>query len=838
MSMKTIKAKILLLSICSVVVPILILLSIMLVQRRNIVAEGEKATVAVDKQLGALAEGETSKIARDVFLMCRSHQEALELKIRAHLNVARDLMERSGRIYQSQEMVNWNAINQFTQASQSLSLPKAMMGTTWLGQNYEPSVTSPVVDHTEKLVGGACTFFQRMNETGDMLRVCSNVIKDGKRAIGTYVPATNPDGKPNPVVSALMRRETYIDRAFVIDKWYITAYEALTDANGKVIGAISVGIPQESVTSLRQGIMDIVVGKTGYVYIIGAQGNEKGDYIISAGGERDGENIWDAKDSDGNLFIQEIIGKALGLNHEAGKEIPVDFERYPWKNVGEDKARMKITAIAYFAPWDWVIGAGAYEEDYADAKAEMQGALQMVLDAVGIMITYGVVTAVVLILLFAIVAFFLAKKISTPLVKATDMLKDISEGEGDLTKRLEVVSKDEVGLMATYFNVFIEKLQGIIGDVAANAGNLAAASEELTATAATMAAGAEEMTNQSNTAAAATEEASANIKTMAAGVEEVSANANTVATASEQVSANLSTVGAAVEEMSANMNSIASSTEQMTSSVNTVATAIEEMSASLNEVSQNSGKAAQVASKAAQTAESTSKHVDELGHSAQEISQVVDLITGIAAQTNLLALNATIEAASAGEAGKGFAVVANEVKELAKQTAGATEEIRSQVEGMQSNTQEAISAIREITEVINEINSISANIAAAVEQQTATTNEISRSIGDVASGGQEVSRNVQEAATGANEISQNVQEAVRGVSEISHNVSEVATGANDIAQAAGEAAQGMNEVAQNVVGVSAASQETAQGASDTNTAAQELSGLAAKLQVLVDQFKV
>ena len=205
-----------------------------------------------------------------------------------------------------------------------------------------------------------------------------------------------------------------------------------------------------------------------------------------------------------------------------------------------------------------------------------------------------------------------------------------------------------------------------------------------------------------------------------------------------------------------------------------------------------------MASKAAQSANNTAVIVDKLGESAQEIGKVVDMIKGIAAQTNLLALNATIEAASAGEAGKGFAVVANEVKELAKQTASATEDIRAQVAGMQGNTQQAVKAIDEIVQIINEINSISGNIAAAVEEQTATTNEISKNVGDAARGANEVSRNVQQAALGANEVSKNVQEAVKGVNDIAKNINQLAGGANDVARNAGEAAKGMNDVARNV----------------------------------------
>jgi methyl-accepting chemotaxis protein len=410
--------------------------------------------------------------------------------------------------------------------------------------------------------------------------------------------------------------------------------------------------------------------------------------------------------------------------------------------------------------------------------------------------------------------------------------------QGDLTARITIQYQGDFQSLAQAINNSATRLSQSLTDISSAANSLASSSDELTSTSSAMATNAEAMTQQANTAAAGTEQASANVKNMATGVEQISANSNTVASASEEVNANLRTVGAAVEQMSTNMRTIAGATEQMTGSVNTVAAAIEEMSTSLNEVSKNSGQAAIVAGKAAKAAGTTAETVDKLGKSAQEIGKVVDMIKGIAAQTNLLALNATIEAASAGEAGKGFAVVANEVKELAKQTAGATEEIRAQVEGMQMNTQQAVKAIDEIVQIINEINSISGTIAAAVEEQTATTNEISKNVSNAAMGANDVARNVQQAAAGTNEVSKNIQEAVKGVSDITRNINQLAGGATDVAKNAAEAAKGMNDVARNVGTVSTAARDTTRGASDTNTAAKELARLAEKLQANVAKFKL
>jgi methyl-accepting chemotaxis protein len=410
--------------------------------------------------------------------------------------------------------------------------------------------------------------------------------------------------------------------------------------------------------------------------------------------------------------------------------------------------------------------------------------------------------------------------------------------QGDLTARIQGQYQGDLGQLAAAVDHTAIRLSQTVAEIGSNANVLASSSEELSSVSHSMAAGAEQMTQQSHTAAAATEQASSNVKSMAAGVEQISANANTVAGASEQVSANLNTVGAAVEQMSSNLRVVATTSGRMTAAVTSVAAAIEEMSVSLNEVSRSSGQAAAVTGKAAKSASSTAAIVDKLGDSAQEIGKVVDMIKGIAAQTNLLALNATIEAASAGEAGRGFAVVANEVKELAKQTAAATEEIRTQVAGMQGNTRQAVQAIEGIVQVINEINGISGNIAAAVEEQTATTQEIARNVGEAARGADDVAKNVQQASLGANEVSRNVQEAVQGVHEIARNITQLAGGATDVARNAGEAAKGMNDVARNVTAVSGQAKDTTRGAGDTNSAAKELARLAEKLQGAVRIFKI
>jgi methyl-accepting chemotaxis protein len=265
-------------------------------------------------------------------------------------------------------------------------------------------------------------------------------------------------------------------------------------------------------------------------------------------------------------------------------------------------------------------------------------------------------------------------------------------------------------------------------------------------------------------------------------LETVGRNAASLSSSSEELSAVSQQMSSNSEETAAQANVVAAASEQVSKNVETVATSAEEMSASVSEIAKNTSEAARVAAQAVRVADETNRTVAKLGESSVEIGKVIKVITSIAQQTNLLALNATIEAARAGEAGKGFAVVANEVKELAKQTASATEEIGQKIEAIQSDTRGSVAAIEQISTIISQISDIQNTIASAVEEQTATTNEIARN--------------------------------------------------------AAEAAKGSTEIARNIVNVSEAARSTTEGASNTLTAAQELARLAAELMQVVDQANI
>ncbi|WP_349642949.1 methyl-accepting chemotaxis protein [Blastococcus sp. CCUG 61487] len=321
----------------------------------------------------------------------------------------------------------------------------------------------------------------------------------------------------------------------------------------------------------------------------------------------------------------------------------------------------------------------------------------------------SLVVALVGLLVIAGVSWVTLRSITRPVQKVKESLEALALG--DLTVATGVTALDEVGQMAAALDTAQVKLREVMATVVGSADAVAASSEELSASSAQISASAEETSAQSGVVSGAAEEVSRSVQTVAAGAEQ--------------------------------------------------------MGASIREIASNAAEASEVASRAVTAAETTTATVAKLGESSAEIGNVVKVITSIAEQTNLLALNATIEAARAGEAGKGFAVVANEVKELAQETAKATEDIAQRVLAIQGDTTAAVAAIEEISSIVAQISDRQTTIASAVEEQTATTNEMSRSVQEAAGGTTQIAENITGVSTAADSTTQALTQTRTAVDELS-----------------------------------------------------------------------
>ena len=538
------------------------------------------------------------------------------------------------------------------------------------------------------------------NYMGIYVSDAAGKLYTGELADGTEYKGANVAERPyfqqakstgKPVVSDVVRSKTTGDLISIV------CAPILSD-KGEFLGVFGLSLKASALTHL---VTENKIGKTGYAFMIDKAG------IIIAHPEEKHVLTLDLN----TLKGMESIARAM-MDGKAGVE-PYVFQE-------TDK-------IAGYAPIHLTGWSVAATQDKKEVLASVSALKRLI----------GMITLVSM-LLAALVIYFAASSITKPINKAINGLKDIAQGEGDLTMRLAVTSRDEVGELATWFNLFIEKLQKIIGRISENAKEVNLSINAL-----------------ANIAAS-----------LAQNAENASGRANNVATAAE--------------EMSANLNGVAAAMEQSTTNTNMVASAAEEMTATINQIAQNAEQAHSISEKAVQQAANTSGKMAELGQAAQAIGKVTEAITEISEQTNLLALNATIEAARAGDAGKGFAVVANEIKELAKQTASATMDIKNQIEGVQSTTRSTVEEINQISKIINSVNEIVATISTAVGEQSAATGEIANNIAQASQGLSEVNENVNQSSAVAGTITQDIAGVNVASNEISNSSRQIKASADQL----------------------------------------------------------
>ena len=470
----------------------------------------------------------------------------------------------------------------------------------------------------------------------------------------------------------------------------------ITSESGEIIGCTGLDVGLGVLTEL---IEKSPMGQTGYVLLV------QDDGTILANPRHDDLNFKKMKET-GVPALTELDAISQG-----GMEVSMDGKEW-------------FAQVHTIEGLGWKL-VGVIE------KEEVMAGFNTMLRKMAIM-------AVVLMAVFLALAAIFANTMARPIINATSMLKDVAEGEGDLTRKLNVTSNDEIGEMARWFNTFLDKLRAIISEVISNGGSLNNASDQLLSIS-----------------------------------QDLSADANEAARKAESVAS-------AAQNLNSRFSSVAAAMEQTTQNTNMVAAATEEMAVTITEIASNTEKARNVAGRAMTEAGAATAAMSALGDAAMDIGKVTAIITEISDQTNLLALNATIEAARAGEAGRGFAVVANEIKELAKQTATATEEIKERIVEVQGTSKTTEGQILTISKIIEEINSIIASVAAAIEEQSVATRDIAGNVAQASQGLQEINVNVAQSSSVIKDITDEIADVNSAAESTNRSTAEVARNAEEL----------------------------------------------------------
>ena len=405
------------------------------------------------------------KLQEQVLLISNHLKTAIDLtqeRVNHDLKWAHEMLYSNGApALDERQQMTLTVTHQITKEQHAVTIPILTFGGTPVADMMH---ASKLVDRIQAQVGVTSTIFQVIPD--GLLRVSTNVLDEkGARAVDTYIPADSS------IYQTIMRGKSYFGRAYVIKEWHQTAYEPITDAQGKIIGAFYVGVP-EAPQKILENLAQIVIGNTGYVTIL----NTNGDYILSRKRERDGENILEARNASGRFFVREWIKKALTLR--AG-ETCVDY--YAWQNEEERQERLKIIAYTYFADWGWVIGSTSYIDDFMESVARIR-VMTIIVSAAAILMGSGA-------------AYLFAATIARHLARLMSSMEEVAQG--NLTAAIQTTRRDEIGTLTVTLKQMVGKLREVVTHIKQGAKTVASGSQDIRSRAHDIAQGAQEQASAS-----------------------------------------------------------------------------------------------------------------------------------------------------------------------------------------------------------------------------------------------------------------------------------------------------------------------------------------------------
>ncbi len=772
-------------------------------------AFSDQAQREVTKMVGANLDDVTHGVAR----MVAAQGDAVRQQVDADLNVADYVLHEQGGFRLSTDTVVWSAVNQFTRQARPVTVPQVRLGGVTLARNADLRTPTPVVDRIRAMTGATATLFERMDARGDLLRVATNVpTLRGVRAIGTYIPAVGRDGSPNPVVSAILKGRTYRGTAYVVDAWYQADYQPLFDARHAVIGALYVGVKEESVPTLRQAILDTHVGRSGSVSVLRGSGDDRGQFLISGGGPQ------------GSPASPSEIGRALllGPDQIAGGEDT-------WRSPGEARARARMVRLAYYAPWDWVIMVSASPEDFGSFTAHLQaGRREMLAAFLGLGLGFALLAMGVLWRFSLSISRPLTRMVQTahrlaegelahedltPTARPDDEIGELSDAlrrgigylqevadaavrvaDGDLTRPLAARSERDV--LGHSFATITQRLRPLIGEVVGISRRLAGTSGSLRAAA--------------DTSKADVQHVARTLQGIAHASEQSARAALEIAQGSTMQAASLSAGAARVSHLAASVQGVARDVRLTETAATQAEAAARNGAGAVAQTVSSMGSIRQTVSRSAEV-------ILSLGDASRRIGGIVETIGQIAEQTNLLALNAAIEAARAGDAGRGFAVVAEEVRKLAERSGRATQEIGRLIAEVQGKTSEAVAAMQAGEEEVG--------------AGTVRAEQAGQALAEIMAVVADVTARVQGIAAAAQDMMAVADDVAASISDVSAVVEQSSSAAEQLSASAAE-------VAASVGAVSSATERQAEGVTQVGDSARQLQALAESLEHQVSLFRL